>query len=158
MLMESPRVPRKVIPTPVQVDAKPTVILLRGLIARCPACGSDHIFEKFFQMKDRCPQCSLKFERVEGHWIGSLGVNTTVVFGAMLIALMAITFTVYPDANVPLMLVVEISLALLGPLLFFPSSRMLWTAIDLLMRPLAPGEIDPRFVKVDPYRDRPTSP
>jgi hypothetical protein len=56
------------------------------------------------------------------------------------------------------MLVVEVSLALLGPLLFFPASRMLWTAIDLLMRPLAPGEIDPRFVKVDPYRDRPTGP
>lgn len=109
-------------------------------------------------MKEICPQCSLKFERVEGHWIGSLGVNTTVVFGAMLVALMAITFTAYPDANVPLMLVVEISIALFGPLLFFPSSRMLWTAIDLLMRPLAPGEIDPRFVKVDPHRDRPTGP
>jgi len=158
VLMESRRVPRKEIPTPVQVGTRPTVILLRGLLARCPACGSRHIFERVFQMKDRCPRCSLKFERIEGHWIGSLGVNTTVVFGAMLVALMAITFTAYPDANVPLMLVVEISLAVLGPLLFFPSSRMLWTAIDLLMRPLAPGEIDPRFVKVDPYRDRPTGP
>ena len=156
--MEPRRVPRKQIPTPVQVDAKPSVILLRGLAARCPACGSRHIFSQFFRMKDRCPRCSLKFERVEGHWIGSLGVNTTVVFGAMLVALMAITFTAFPDANVPLMLVVEVSLALLGPLLFFPASRMLWTAIDLLMRPLAPGEIDPRFVKVDPYRDRPTGP
>ena len=156
--MEQRRVPRKVIPFPVQVGERPTVILLRGLAARCPACGARHIFEQVFRMKDRCPRCSLKFERVEGHWIGSLGVNTTVVFGAMLLALMGITFAVYPDDNVPLMLGVEISLALLGPLLFFPSSRMLWTAIDLLMRPLAPGEIDPRFVKVDPYRDRPTGP
>ena len=44
--------------------------------------------------------------------------------------------------------------AVVGPLLFFPSSRMMWTALDLLMRPLGPGEIDPRFVKVDPERDR----
>ena len=156
--MEPRRVARKVIPAPIQLGVRPTVILWRGLAARCPACGSRHIFHRVFQMKEVCPQCSLKFERVEGHWIGSLGVNTTVVFGAMLVGLKAITFTAYPDANVPLMLVVEISLALLGPLLFFPSSRMLWTAIDLLMRPLAPGEIDPRFVKVDPYRDRPIGP
>ncbi|MFM7062383.1 MAG: DUF983 domain-containing protein [Actinomycetes bacterium] len=156
--MEPRRRPRKVIPFPVQIGTRPSIVLLRGLAARCPACGARHIFEQVFRMKDRCPRCSLKFERVEGHWIGSLGVNTTVVFGTMLIALMTITFLAYPNANVPLMLTVEVALALLGPLAFFPSSRMLWTAIDLLMRPLAPGEIDPRFVVVDPYRDRPQGP
>ena len=33
------------------------------------------------------------------------------------------------------------------PILLFPSSRMMWTAIDLIMRPLDPGEIDPRFIR-----------
>jgi hypothetical protein len=50
--------------------------------------------------------------------------------------------------------VAEVGIALLGPLVFFPPSRTLWTAADLLMRPLATGEIDPRFVVVDPERDR----
>ena len=156
--MEQRRAPRKQVPTPVQIGTKPSVILLRGLLARCPACGSRHVFRRFFIMSERCPTCSLKFERIEGHWIGSLGVNTTVIFGAMLVALATLTFTAYPEVNVALMLVVEISIALLGPLVFFPSSRMLWTAIDLLMRPLTAGEIDPRFVEVDPYRDRPGAP
>ena len=40
--------------------------------------------------------------------------------------------------------------AFLGPILFAPGSRTTWTAIDLIMRPLTPGEIDPRFIKVDP--------
>jgi hypothetical protein len=44
----------------------------------------------------------------------------------------------------------------LGPILFFPSSRMMWTAIDLILRPLTPGEVDPRYVKTDPARDHPT--
>jgi hypothetical protein len=105
-------------------------------------------------MPERCPTCTLRFERVEGHWIGSLGLNTTVIFGAMLVSLLAITLIAYPRSATVLMLVTEVSIALLGPLLFFPSSRMMWTAIDLLMRPLRPGEIDPRFVVVDPDRDR----
>ena len=106
-------------------------------------------------MADRCPTCTLRFERVEGHWIGSLGLNTTVVFGAMLVVMLAVTLIGYPDPPIGALLVAEVSIALLGPLLFFPSSRTVWTAIDLLMRPLRAGEIDPRFVKVDPYRDRP---
>jgi len=109
-------------------------------------------------MSEECPRCLLHFERIEGHWIGSLGVNTTVIFGAMLVVLLTITLVAYPSVPVALMLVSELSIALIGPLLFFPSSRMLWTAMDLLMRPLRPGEIDPRCVIVDPYRDRPGAP
>ncbi len=109
-------------------------------------------------MEERCPTCTLLFERVEGHWIGSLGLNTTVVFGLMLIVLLAGTLIGYPDPPIGALLVAEISIALLGPLVFFPSSRTLWTSIDLLMRPLRTGEIDPRYVVVDPYRDRPHRP
>jgi hypothetical protein len=59
------------------------------------------------------------------------------------------------DGDLPVteLLGAEIAIALLGSVLFFPSSRMLWVAIDLLMRPLAPGEVDPRYVVVDPPRD-----
>ena len=48
-------------------------------------------------MEERCPTCTFLFERVEGHWIGSLGLNTTVVFGVMLVVLMAGTLAFYPD-------------------------------------------------------------
>jgi hypothetical protein len=133
-------------------------MLVRGLFQRCPACGGGGIFHRWFGMEERCPTCTLLFERVEGHWIGSLGLNTTVVFGVMLIVLLAGTLIGYPDPPIGALLVAEVSIALFGPLLFFPSSRTLWTAIDLLMRPLRSGEIDPRFVVVDPYRDKPAGP
>jgi hypothetical protein len=106
-------------------------------------------------MAERCPTCTLRFERVDGHWIGSLGTNTTVVFGVMFAVLLSASLLSYPDPPGAWLLWTEVALAVLGPVLFFPSSRMLWTAIDLLMRPLAPGEIDPRFVLRDPPRDNP---
>ena len=64
----------------------------------------------------------------------------------------------FPEAPGHWLLFTLLGIALLGPLLLFPPSRMLWTAIDMLMRPLRPGEIDPRFVRHDPYRDRPKGP
>ncbi len=149
------KVPRPEVPTAVQLGLKPRTLLLRGLFGRCPVCGGRHIFHRWFTMVERCPTCTLRYERVDGHWIGAIGVSTVCVMGLMLIVVAAATFSVYPDppAVAPL-LAAEITIALLGPLVFFPASRTLWTAIDLLMRPLLPGEVDPRFVAVDPLRDR----
>lgn len=150
-----PRRPRPEVPTLVQLGLRPRTMLLRGLFGRCPVCGGRHLFHRWFRMVDRCPTCSLHFERVEGHWIGAIGVNTVCVMGLMLIVLAAVTFSLFPDPppTWPLMSA-EVTIALLGPLVFFPASRTLWTAIDLMMRPLRPGEVDPRFVLVDPLRDR----
>lgn len=149
------KVPRPEVPTAIQLGVKPRRMLLRGLFARCPVCGGGHIFRRWFTMAERCPTCSLRYERVDGHWIGAIGVSTVCVMGLMLIVVAATTFSFYPDPPpIAPLLVVEIGIALLGPLVFFPASRTLWSAIDLLMRPLLPGEVDPRFVEVDPLRDR----
>ncbi len=109
-------------------------------------------------MSERCPTCTLLFERVEGHWIGSLGTNTVGVFGLMFVVMFGSYMLAYPEAPGAWLLVTLVAIALLGPVLLFPPSRMLWTAIDMLMRPLKPGEIDPRFVVNDPYRDKPVGP
>ena len=131
--------------------------MLRGLVGRCPVCGSRHLFRRWFTMTERCPDCSLLFERVDGHWIGAIGVNTVVVMGLMLIVLFATTMLTYPDPIPFALLGVEVAIAGLGPLIFFPASRTLWSAMDLLMRPLKFGEVDPRVVVVDPGRDRPSA-
>lgn len=143
----------------MQLGERPRTLLLRGLFGRCPACGSRHLFHRWFTMAERCPNCALLFERVEGHWIGAIGVNTVCVMGLMLIVLATVTFTYFPDSPpiVPL-LISQVVIAGLGPLVFFPASRTLWSAMDLLMRPLRPGEVDPRIVVVDPLRDRPGRP
>jgi uncharacterized protein (DUF983 family) len=146
------------VPTIVQLGITPKRMMLRGLFGRCPVCGSRHLFRRWFSMVDRCPTCSLHFERVDGHWIGAIGVNTVAVMGLMLIVLFSVTMVSFPDPPPRALIFIEVAIAALGPLVFFPASRTLWSAMDLLMRPLKFGEVDPRFVLVDPPRDRPDAP
>lgn len=151
------RRPRPEVPTTVQLGVTPTRMLVRGLFARCPVCGTGDQFSRWFRMTERCPHCDLLYERVDGHWIGGIGVNTVAVMGLMMIVLLSVALTVgMRDTELPFgeLMAAELLIAALGPLVFFPSSRMLWTAIDLLMRPLKFGEVDPRYVVVDPERDR----
>ncbi len=122
-------------------------VVLRGLLRRCPLCGSGGIFEGWFRQVERCPRCNFPTSRVEDQWIGSFGMNILVSF-TLLVAVIAVGFTVtYPDPPVAVLLVVSVGVAGLFPVLFFPISRSLWSAIDLAMRPVDPDDdVDPRFL------------
>lgn len=101
-------------------------------------------------MLDECPQCSLKFERIFGHSIGYIGLNTVVTFGVTFVVLLVGSIATRPDIPVVPLLIATVFSAGVLPILFLPSAHTMWTAIDLIARPLTPGEIDPRFVVVDP--------
>lgn len=96
-------------------------------------------------MKERCPRCGLRFERIEGHWSGDLGINTIVSFGALFLTLVIGFAVTYPDVPGVLLFACAIAVAVVVPLAFFPFSKTLWLAIDLMMRPLEPGEVDPVY-------------
>ena len=98
--------------------------------------------------------CSLRFERIEGHAIGYIGINTIVTFAATFAVLMGGSILTHPDIAVAPIFVAALLTSLVLPTLFLPSARTLWTAIDLIMRPLEPGEIDPRYIEVDPEMGR----
>lgn len=121
-------------------------VLLRALALRCTVCGGGGIFRGPFKMVDNCPTCGFRFQRVHGHWIGSLGMNTIVSFGALLVTVVAGFILTQPDPPVGLLVAIAVGVAAVFPLVFFPWSRTLWSAIDLLMRPLDPDdEVDPRW-------------
>ena len=72
---------------------------------------------------------------------GALGVNTVVsilVVFAVGVAGFLITFPELP--LLPLVATIT-SVAALFPIFFYPFSKTLWTAIDLRIRPPAPGEV-----------------
>jgi len=143
-------------PTAVQIGVRPTRMLLRGLVHRCPVCAGRGVIRRWFSIEERCPTCDLKIERVEGHMIGYIGLNTIVCFTLTFLALLIGAIVMIPDIEPVALAVIALIPAAVGPILFLPSSRMMWTAIDLLMRPLIPGEVDPRYVLKDPARDHPT--
>ena len=103
-----------------------------------------------------CPRCGLHFERIEGHWIGALGINTVVSFGAILVSLIVGLGATLPDPPVLPLIGVNVAIAVIVPLAFYPVSRTLWTGIDIAMRPLEPHEIDWTKLAPDPSRSRET--
>ena len=135
------RLPPQARPTADQLGLAPRRLLWRGAIGRCPVCGGRHLFRRWFSMAEDCPRCGFHFERVEGHWIGAIAVNTVLVMGAMFVVLMSVSLISFPDPPPRALIFIEVAIAGLGPIVVFPTSRTLWTAMDLLMRPLTPGEV-----------------
>src|SRR5690606_4317831 len=99
----------------------------------------------WFRMIDRCPRCGLRFERIDGHWTGDLGMNTIVTFTAVFLTLIVGFAVTYPDVPGVRLFVCAVAVAGLVPLVFFPFSKTLWLAIDLMMRPLEPDEVKPEY-------------
>jgi uncharacterized protein (DUF983 family) len=122
-------------------------LLTRGCLRRCPLCGGGNLFRTWFTIKDRCPRCDFRLERIEGHWLGALGLNSIVSLGAVLVAVIAVFAATYGDESPVVALTIVVAVALVVPLAFYPVSKTLWSAIDLAMRPLEPDDdVDPRWI------------
>ncbi len=120
-------------------------LFTRAMTRRCPQCGSRDFFEGWFTMRTRCGTCGLRTDRVVGHWIGAVGVNTIVSFGLLAITLVAAFILTYPELPIPPLLALGFAVAIFVPILFWPFSQTLWTAVDLAMRPAERSELDPRY-------------
>lgn len=122
------------------------VVFGRALRRRCPVCGGGGIFRRWLHLVERCPTCGFKFERIEGHWLGSLAVNSVASFGLLLLVLVVAFVASYPDPSVPVLLSLTVGAAIVLPPLLFPYSKTTWTAADLIARPLTPDDlVDPRY-------------
>ena len=113
-------------------------MLRRGLTKRCPVCGSGHLFDGWFRMKERCPGCDYKFEREEGFFLGAYTVNLAISEGLLLLlAIVPLIFLLGTNRDVSIWPIVVIGLvaAIVAPLVFYPFSRTIWSAIDLVLRP-----------------------
>jgi uncharacterized protein (DUF983 family) len=125
---------------PAPPDVSPTRMVLRGLVHRCPRCGSRHVFKSFFTMKDRCPRCGLKLIRHEGFSLGSTTINMVVTFGLFLLIIVVGTIVTYPHIRVVPVTIAGLAVAIIVPIAFYPSAQTIWSGIDLAMRPLDPVE------------------
>lgn len=134
-------------PTP---DAPPTVGLPpagiarlrtltgRALRRRCPYCGGGNVFAGWFALKDRCPTCGVSFEREDGYFLGAYALNLIVAESLGLgLALSLIFGTPLSEIDLIWQEAIAVSLAVGLPVLFFPFSRTVWIALDLLVDPPA---------------------
>jgi uncharacterized protein (DUF983 family) len=113
-------------------SASPSLALAlgRGAIRHCPRCGSGRLFRHWTAMIDSCPRCGLYFERTEGYWTGSMGLNLFVTEGLFLTVFVAMMLVTWPDVPWSAVLVVGVSISFLTPIVFHPVSRTLWVAAE----------------------------
>jgi uncharacterized protein (DUF983 family) len=118
----------------------------RALTRRCPYCGSSGIYESYFALRGRCPRCGVRFEREEGYFLGAYALN---LIAAELIGLGLALFLIFKTDLRHLSLVwqevIAVALAIAFPVTFFPFSRTVWIAMDLIFHP--PGQTAERQLR-----------
>jgi uncharacterized protein (DUF983 family) len=117
-------------------------MLGRALCLRCPNCGGGPIFRSWFRMRPYCPVCGIPLERGEsGYQVGAYMFNiiaSELLFAILFIVVLVVT---WPDPPWTLLQYGGIALMVLAPFLFYPFSKTLFLAFDLLFRPPTPEEL-----------------
>jgi uncharacterized protein (DUF983 family) len=114
----------------------------RAMILHCPRCGGGGIMRNYFNLKDRCPTCSLVFNRGESsdYWLGGFTINFIVAeFAAVILTVVFVLITL-PDVPWNTVGFTALASATILPIAFFPFSRTLWLALDLFARPDLRGD------------------
>jgi len=117
-------------------------MLGRAMRKHCPRCGGGHLFDGWFTMRERCPRCGYRFVREEGFWLGGYVINFAVAeiaLGVVLLALLIVVSTGH-TARAGFWITLGIATQVVVPAAFFPFSRTVWAAFDLIMHPLEPSE------------------
>ena len=115
-------------------------MLGRALLRRCPWCGDGRAwFPKglrgSFGREARCRRCGLRWDRnTDGHELGALTINTILILGLLIIAMVVGIVLTAPDIAVaPLVIGLGIA-GLIGPVIAYPFGYTIWMAIDLAAR------------------------
>ena len=96
----------------------------------------------YFELAETCPSCGLRFEREERYWAGALIVNTTVTFLSFLVVFVAGVLLTWPEVPWAGLMAVTIGVNLILPILFYPISKTVWSAMELSWHPLEEDEIE----------------
>jgi uncharacterized protein (DUF983 family) len=118
---------------------RPSLITMvaRGALRRCPWCGDRKAyFVGWFAKTDACRHCGLTWRRGDvGFELGAVTVTTIVTFGAVVIGVGAGLILTAPNFAVTQIIVGLVAVAVVLPVLIYPSSYTIWQALDLAMRP-----------------------
>ena len=114
---------------------------VRAMRLRCPHCGGGPIFTSWSRLLPVCPVCGLGLERgEEGYWLGAYFFNLMAMETVFSVWVVGFLLATWPDPPWDLFQISTAVLMVVFPIFFFPYSKTLFLAFDLLMRP--PDEPD----------------
>jgi hypothetical protein len=83
------------------------------------------------------------FEREPGFFVGAYLINFAIAEGLLFVLVMGFVFwkDQHPEAGVLVPVTVAVILGVVAPIVFYPFSRTIWSALDVGMTPLELHEI-----------------
>jgi uncharacterized protein (DUF983 family) len=122
---------------------RPFILLWRSALLRCPNCGNRPLFTHWLQMRERCPICRIRLARgEEGYQVGAYMFNMVaaeLIFAAIFLGILLYTWPTPPWSR---LLYGGVALMVILPVVFYPFSKTLFLAFDLIFRPPTPEDFD----------------
>jgi uncharacterized protein (DUF983 family) len=124
---------------PTRTQPSMAKMMLRGLVRRCPRCGSGGLFKGYFEMTDRCPGCGCRFEcrPEDGFFLGALTINLAITEGLLLLGVFAYIAVLAAGGGKgpalwPILTIAGLWAAAM-PILFYPFAKTIWAAVDFAL-------------------------
>jgi uncharacterized protein (DUF983 family) len=115
--------------------------LIVGMLLRCPNCEVGKMFSGLFTIRETCPHCGARFERLQGESIGGTLINLCFA------ELLSIGGFFVSEAlfHPPLIfqLVFWITFNILFTVFFYRHARGMWVAVAYLSGGVYPDKVDP---------------
>lgn len=110
-----------------------------GTLKRCPKCEKGQMFESYYHIRKRCPECNVKFQPYEGDALGVYAVSYFLALIPGLLAALLAFFHFGLSATGCIAVFGLVSGLVLFT--FFPNFKGLWIALVFLMTGLKPSRV-----------------
>jgi uncharacterized protein (DUF983 family) len=119
------------------------LLLSRLLRLRCPHCGGGRVLERFGRVRERCSSCGFRYERSdENYFGGAMFVNFMLGAGTFVVTFLAVIVLYWPSVPWDTLTYAAPAALLVGMVLLYPVSKVVWLTVDVLVRPVGPDELE----------------
>ncbi|MBI3789890.1 MAG: DUF983 domain-containing protein [Gemmatimonadetes bacterium] len=116
-------------------------MLARALTLRCPACGGNGTFARWFTLAESCPHCGLRLHHgPHDHFVGTTLVNFLVAEMTWAFGFATYLVLSWPNPAWDALTWVSVVFMAVLPVTMYPFTRITWLAVDLFFRPGGEGE------------------
>ncbi|RIK46500.1 MAG: hypothetical protein DCC58_02925 [Chloroflexi bacterium] len=116
-------------------------MLMRGLVRRCPRCGSSGIFSSWFGLRDVCPRCGLQIEREDGYWVGAMTISVVSTMLLFVVLMAVAVIWTWPNLPVVELIAGGVVGSIVFPIVTYPICKSLWLATDLAFFHVEAGKL-----------------
>lgn len=113
----------------------------RAFARRCPNCGGGPVITRWIHTVPVCPRCGLRLDRGEpDYFLGAIVFNMAFAEGLLAVGLVVVLLWTWPNPPWNGLYYGGIAGLIVAPILFYPYSKLLWLAFDLIFRPIRPED------------------